>query len=105
MAVMLFDFMCYCGIFWKLKYWIAQKQGFKMPDLNNDAVSQGHQKLQEYYDFISTKSFIIGLLDCKYCMTVWACGIIAIIAIIGYGVSWFCLLYGIILGYLITEQV
>lgn len=104
-AVMLFDFMCYGGIFWKVKYNIAKRQGFVLPNLSHDSVSVGHQKLQEYYDFISTKSFIIGLLDCKYCMTVWTCGIIAIIAIFGYGLSWLCLVYGIIFGYLITEKV
>lgn len=104
-AVMLFDFMCYGGIFWKVKYMIAYKLGFNMPDVSDYGISEGHQKLQEHYDFISTKSFIIGLLDCKYCMTVWTCAIIALIGILGYGVSWICLMYGILFGYLITEKV
>ena len=103
-AVMLFDFMCYGGILWKVKFWIAEKQGFKMPDMTNKPVTIGHEKLQEHYDFISTKSFIIGLLDCKYCMTVWTCAIIALIGILGYAASWICLIYGIIFGYLITEK-
>jgi len=105
LAVMAFDFMCYGGIFWKFKYWIAIKQGFNVPDLTNKPVSVGHPKLQGFYDYASTKSFIIGLLDCKYCMTVWFCGIIAIIGIIAYGFSWVCLLYAVIFGYLITEKI
>ena len=104
-AVMLFDFMCYGGIFWRFKYWIAQRQGFKVPDLRNKQISIGHQKLQSFYDFASTQSFMIGLLDCKYCMTVWACAIISLIAIFCYGASCWCLIYGIIFGYLITEKI
>lgn len=104
-AVMLFDFMCYGGIFWKLKYNIAKWQGFKMPDLKNKPISIGHQKLQGFYDFASTKSFIIGLLDCKYCMTVWTSTFFAVIIIFAKEVPVVVLPFSVIFGYLITEKI
>ena len=104
-AVMLFDFMCYGGILWKLKFWIAQRQGFKMPNLKNKPISIGHQKLQGFYDFASTKSFIIGLLDCKYCMTVWTSTFFAVIIIFAKEVPVVVLPFSVIFGYLITEKI
>jgi hypothetical protein len=104
-AVMGFDFMCYGGIFWKFKYNIAKSQGLKVPDLTNIPISIGHQKLQGFYDFASTKSFIIGLLDCKFCMTVWTSALLAVIIIFATGVSFLALPFSIIFGYLITEKI
>ena len=104
-AVMAFDFMCYGGIFWKLKYNLTKKLGFDVPDLKNKPIGLGHQKLQGFYEWVAPQSFIIGLLDCKYCMTVWSSGILSLIAIAGYGASLLCLPISIIFGYLITEKI
>jgi hypothetical protein len=105
-AVMLFDFMCYGGIFWKFKYWLTKDVfGYWMPNMVGVSVSKGHDILQKRYDEISALSFIIGLLDCKFCMTVWTCAIIALFGILVYGISWICLFYGIIFGYLMTEKI
>lgn len=105
-AVMLYDFMCYGGIFWKFKYWIAKDLlDYWMPDLVGLNVTEGHDALQRRYDQLSAVSFVIGLLDCKFCMTVWTSIIVAIIGFITFGCSGYIIMMSPIFGYLITEKI
>jgi hypothetical protein len=101
-AVMSFDFMCYGGILWKLKYRIAKIEGLQVPDMTNLSISDGHQKLQEFYDYASGQSFWIALLDCKYCMTVWFSLIFGLISLIY--LPFYTVPLAVIFGYLITEK-
>lgn len=103
-ACMLFDFFAYGKILWKVKYWIANKYGYALDNLDDVGLKAGDEMLDAFYDIVSAKVFIIGLLNCPACITIWTTLAIALVSAAIYGVSWVFIILSIIYGYLITEK-
>lgn len=103
-AVMLYDFLSYGEIFGGFKLWIAGIYEPELTDIFKNAVkdlskSQAQEESLIFYDNLAHGNFLIGLLDCKFCLCIWT----SIPFIIGSGVSFESFLIPIF-AYLITEK-
>lgn len=112
LGVMAYDFMCYKEIFGWIKVGVA-KLIFDKSEIvkfekdlygKNLPKSQEQEEFIEYYDYLAAESMIIGLLDCKYCLTIWASLIVSIFSTICYEVGIESIILTPIFGYLITEK-
>ena len=97
--------MCFGAYFGNLSIGLQKDLlDYWMPDMVGLNVTEGHDALQRRYDQLSAVSFVIGLLDCKFCMTVWTSIIVAMVGFITFGCSGYIIMMSPIFGYLITEK-
>ncbi len=105
-AVMLTDFLTYGEIFGGVKLWIAGKYDHIrvndfIQDIEEMPISEAQNMADEMYDFIAAKSFLIRLMNCKFCLTIW---VAVLMAAVWPCLPWMGVVIVPIIAYLITEK-
>ncbi len=112
-GVMLCDFMSYKEIFGFFKEWVAEKVDKDIfadyiHDINDMGKLEAAIEMNVCYDLLSHRngfySFLLRLLDCKFCLTIWASLFVSIIAVVFYGFRIELIFLTPIIGYFITEK-
>lgn len=113
-GVMAFDFMCYKEVFWFVKEYVLIKIiGTDYYDFIHENLlstkSETAILIQEKCDQASNRfgfwPFVLCLLDCKFCLTVWASLIVGLFGVIMYNLGFESILIVVIVGYIITEKI
>lgn len=112
-AVMLCDFMSYKEIFSFIKEYVAEKIDKDIfadyiHEINDMGKLEAAVTMNICYDLLSHRngfwSFLLRLLDCKFCLTIWVSLFAAIISILFYGMDYETIILVPIFGYFTTEK-
>ncbi len=113
-AVMLYDFFSYGEIFGRIKLWIASKVNniqYKIfiREIEHLTKSNAQEKSLYFYDALTNNkgfwAFVLSLIDCKFCLTIWISGFISLLLIIFLGMPLYILLFIPVFAYFLTEKI
>ena len=114
LGIMAHDFFDYGQIFGKIKFNIAKKINKTTVDVfereskhlrKSEAIEKAYYMYDEVCNSEGFYSFLLNLLNCKYCTTIWTSLFVAIIAITLYGFNPIALVLIPLIGYFLTEKI
>lgn len=109
-GVMLFDFFSYGQVFGGFKLWVAQRIDYKIVNeftKNRDEKTKSEMIVESIglYDLLSNRKggFLLSLLNCVFCTTVWVSLIIGLIGIVFINIPIYSIIIIPVLAYWMTE--